>query len=71
MRLPESRSRIQNRGTAGQQRRTKELMKAEFPQKTGEAFLPTSEEISMYLHASEDENPIHQGKAAVVPGFSW
>lgn len=23
----------------------------------------------MYLHASEDENPIHQGKAAVVPGF--
>ena len=46
-----------------------QLMKAEFPQKTGEAFLPTSEEISMYLHASEDENPIHQGKAAVVPGF--
>ena len=23
----------------------------------------------MYLHASEDENPIHQDKAAVVPGF--
>ena len=23
----------------------------------------------MYLYASEDENPIHQGKAAVVPGF--
>ncbi len=38
-------------------------------QKTGEAFLVTSEEISMYLYASEDENPIHQGKAAVVPGF--
>ncbi len=46
-----------------------QAVKAESNQKATGAFLVTSEEISAYLQASEDENPIHRGEEAVVPGF--
>ena len=39
------------------------------PQKESETFLVTREEIDAYLQASRDENPIHRGENAVVPGF--
>ena len=46
-----------------------QAVKAESHQETGGTFRITPEEISAYLHVSEDKNPIHRGEEAVVPGF--